>query len=51
MKLPGILVRIKHCKWRWAGHVAREGNNDTRNGCMKDWIPPGKRKRGRIKLN
>jgi len=27
MKLPDILMIIKNCKWRWAGHVAKAGNN------------------------
>jgi len=49
MKLPDIIMRIKDYKWRWAGHVARAGNNDTWYGCMNDWIPPGKRKRRRPK--
>jgi len=47
MELPNILMRIKDYKSKWAGHVARADSNDTWYGCMKDWILPGKRKRGR----
>ena len=47
MKLPDILLRIKDYIWRWAGHVARADRDDIWYGCMKDWIPPRKRKRGR----
>ena len=47
MELPDILMRIKDYKWKWAGHKARADRNNTWYGCMKDWIPSGKRKRGR----
>jgi len=47
MELPANLMRVKDYKWKWAGHVVRAERDPAWDGCMKDWIPPGKRKRGR----
>jgi hypothetical protein len=48
-KVKDVIQTIKTQKWSWAGQLARY-NDDRIPKIVEKWIPTGKRKRGRKKM-
>jgi hypothetical protein len=45
-----ILKSIKQSKWRWAGHIARADPSQSWAAAILQWVPKGKRNRGRQRM-